>query len=96
MRTYYTVFSWRKTFDRLFMSQLQVQPWGILLIYVANNMTYENKGDIQSPLPVSSPVSTGSMALVRHGINMCLRWSDHTWTSERTHLEPESCSRDTR
>lgn len=59
MQTYFPLFSWRKTSDRLFMSQSHVQPWGVLLISMANNMTYESKGDIHLPpfLPPSPSVS---------------------------------------
>lgn len=35
------------------MSQLHVQPWGVLLISMTTNMTYESRGDIHLALPLS-------------------------------------------
>lgn len=40
------------------MSEQHVQPWGVLLVSMANNMTYENRGDIQPHPPPPQPFCT--------------------------------------
>ena len=57
------------------MSSLHIQPWGVLLISMANNMTYENKGDIHlhhSTTPRRGPFARSpSLSLpLQHGSGM--------------------------
>lgn len=53
----------------------RVQPWGVLLISMANNMTYESAGDIQpprAPPPLHHGSEMGNRSL--HQGQICLPW----------------------
>lgn len=53
------------------MARLHVQPWGVPYISMANNMTYESKGDIQPPPPPVPPPPPLFLSLpLHHGSQM--------------------------
>ena len=95
MQTYFPLFSWRKTSDRLFMSQSHVQPWGVLLISMANNMTYESKGDIHLPpfLPPSPSVSLPLPLPFSLSLSLCASPSTSSvgWATEASTKDTFAC-----